>query len=110
MKREDALAALASEAPADRRTAARYLQFWAVPADIPLLREAQGRESVGWVSRAIEAALRRLGDRGSLAVELDDPIDAEIESSADAAAVARARVAKMVVHELEPIVGAVEYY
>jgi len=101
---------LSDPAPAERLNAARYLQFWALPSDIPALRSAIAQESVGWVRRALEAALQRLGDRSVLTVDLEDlsqPLD---ESTADLAAIARSRVASIVVHELEPIVGAIEYY
>lgn len=110
MTRDEALASLSSGVPSDRLTAARFLQFWAVPADIPTLRETIARESVGWVRRALEAALQRLGDKRNVSVDLDELAQDELESSADLAAIARARIARTVVHELEPIVGAVQYY
>jgi len=110
MTREEALAALVNKVPAERLTAARYLQLWAVPADIPVLRETIARESVGWVRRALEAALGRLGDTRTVTVDLDDMAQDVFESNADLAAMARARIARTVVHELEPIVGAVAYY
>lgn len=110
MTRDDALQALTSDTPAERLEAARYLQFWALPGDIPALRAAIARESVGWVTRALDSALLRLGDKQSVTVDLESLRKDELEISDDLAAVARARVARTVVHELEPIVGLIEYY
>jgi signal transduction histidine kinase len=110
MTREEALEALTRAAPAERLVAARYLQFWAVAGDIPELRTAIAKEPVGWVRRALEAALQRLGDKRSQTVDLDDISQNEGESTADLAALARARIARTVVHELEPIAGAIAYY
>lgn len=110
INRDDALIGLASEVPAERLAAARYLQFWAVPADIPALRAAIQRESVSWVRRALESGLLRLGDQNSRSVDLEALVQNEAEQSADAAALARARIARTVVHELEPIAGAIRYY
>lgn len=110
MNRADALHALSSDAPAERLEAARILQFWALPVDVPDLRAAIARESVGWVRRALESALARLGDQRSVTVDLEDLRKDDRAISDDLAAVARARVARTVVHELEPIVGLIEYY
>lgn len=110
MNRESALHALSAAVPADRLEAARYLQFWAVPADIPELRTALQREPVGWVRSALEATLRRLGDATTRVVDLDDLVQDEADSANDLVAIARAKMARTVVHELEPIAGAIEYY
>lgn len=110
MTREQALTSLLSAVPSERLSAARYLQFWALPGDIPVLRDAIAKESVGWVRRALESALQRLGDKQIVTVDLDQLRQEDSETSADVAAIARARVARTVVHELEPIVGVIEYY
>lgn len=110
MNRDEALVALSSAAPAERLAGARYLQFWAIPADIPSLREAINKETVGWVSRSLESALLRLGDKRTLTVDLDELSKDEGEATEDAAALARARIARTVVHELDPIAGAIAYY
>lgn len=107
---DTALAGLSSEVPAERLEAARYLQFWAVPGDIPALRTAIQRESVAWVRRALEAGLSRLGDVSTTRVDLNRLVQDEAAQSADAEALGRARIARSVVHEVEPIVGLIELY
>lgn len=110
MNRTEAISRLRSDVPADRLEAARYLQFWALPSDIPTLRSALSRESVRWIRRSIESALARLGDRSELEINLDQYIQDEKELSRDASSMARGHFAKMLVHELEPIVGTLQYY
>lgn len=110
MTREEALLALASEVAAERLEAARCLQFWAVPADIPALRAAAQQETVAWIGRALALALTRLGDRKVVRVESTDFAQSDGEVSRDVQAVARSRIARTLVHELEPLVGAVQYY
>jgi signal transduction histidine kinase len=110
MNTADAIEQLNSTDSARRLEAARYLQFWATPADISDLRAALQRESVVWVRRALEQGLRRLGDERTHRIDLDDLRQNEEESTADVAALARARIARTLVHELEPIVGVVDYY
>lgn len=110
MNHDEALAAMSSDVPAERLEAARYLQFWAVPADIPRLRAFLQVESVGWISRSLQSALARLGDAAEQEIDLDDYLQDDGTQTQEASAVARARIARTVVHELEPIVGAIQYY
>jgi signal transduction histidine kinase len=110
MNRADALIRLTSEVPADRLEAARYLQFWALPGDIPTLRSALARESVGWIRRAIRSALSRLGDRAESEIDLENYLQDESEQSREASSLARGHMARTLVHELEPIVGTMQYY
>ncbi|SMD06669.1 sensor histidine kinase [Lentzea albidocapillata] len=109
MDHSDALRALSSDAPSERLEAARYLQFWAVPTDIAILRTRLQVEPVGWVRRAIEDALLRLGDTAAHKVDLQDYID-ESGDNPDEAAKARVRITQTVVHELSPIVSAIDYF
>ena len=110
MNRDEALKAMSSDVPAERLEAARYLQFWAVPADIPRLRVFLQAESVGWISRSLQSALARLGDAPEQEIDLDDYLQDDGAQSQEVSAIARARIARTVVHELEPIVGAIQYY
>lgn len=110
MDREDALTKLHSDVPSERLAAARFLQFWALPGDIPALRQAIGVESVSWIRRSIASGLARLGDRSEQEIDLDDYLQDSGELSTEAASIARARMARMLVHELEPVVGTMQYY
>jgi signal transduction histidine kinase len=110
MNRDEALKAMSSDVPAERLEAARYLQFWAVPTDIPRLRVFLQTESVGWISRSLQSALSRLGDAPEQEIDLDDYLQDDGAQSQEVSALARARIARTVVHELEPILGAIQYY
>jgi C4-dicarboxylate-specific signal transduction histidine kinase len=109
MDHADALRALQSEVPSERLEAARYLQFWAMPTDIARLRATIQRESVGWVRRALEGALTRLGDDTNQRVNFDE-LAAENYDEIDAGGVARTRIARTVVHELGPIAATIDYF
>ncbi|XAS76046.1 HAMP domain-containing sensor histidine kinase [Dermatophilaceae bacterium Sec6.4] len=110
MNRDEALNAMSSDVPAERLESARYLQFWAIPADIPQLRSFLQAESVGWISRSLKSALARLGDAPEQEIDLEDYLQDDGTQSQEVSALARARIARTVVHELEPIVGAIQYY
>jgi signal transduction histidine kinase len=109
VNREVALQQLASLVPAERLEAARYLQFWAVASDIPELRTHLSGESVEWIRRALQSTLARLGDVAEATIELDDPL-IESDQALEIGAKERARAARTVVHELEPIVGSIQYF
>ncbi|ROP38641.1 sensor histidine kinase [Saccharothrix texasensis] len=109
MDHPKALEALSSAVPSERLEAARFLQFWAVPADISVLRTRLQVEPVGWVRRAIEDALLRLGDAPEQHANLDD-FTANKDGSVDESARARVKITRTVVHELSPIAAAIEYF
>jgi signal transduction histidine kinase len=112
MNRDEALSALESHSHHDRLQGARALSTQAMPADLPSLRAAISRESVEWVRKALEDAERHaLRSRAVPAIlePVESPDQAYGPLDSDTIAdQARSEIARIVVHELEPLIGLAE--
>jgi signal transduction histidine kinase len=99
---------LRSEVPTERLEAARYFAAHALPAHGDELREALARENVHWIRAALKRALARLSpdspaDQAAPSLDRDDIPErfaAQLYSDALEAA------ASQLIHEVEPLLGA----
>lgn len=105
MKLEEARLGLSSRSTDVRLAAARYLSTHAAPDDAAVLRSALVAETVPWVRRALELALKRA--TASAMLELDS-LDNEALAGLDTSQIyakACEEVAGSIVHEFSPLVG-----
>ncbi|MFC5286869.1 sensor histidine kinase [Actinokineospora guangxiensis] len=110
MNRDSAFVRLASGVPSERLEAARYLQFWAVPADIPELRSAISAEPIQWIRGALESALARLGDESSHKIATTTgPLTISGPKVIEAEPLTRANIARALVHELGTSIASIYY-
>lgn len=104
---ENAYRQLRSDEPTERLVAARYFAAHATAEHERYLREALAQENVPWIRAALKRALARLSPH----VETTSPplLDAEDAPSRFAAQVyadALEEAASQLIHEVEPILGA----
>lgn len=104
--REDSLELLHSDSMSDRLAGARHLAVAARPSDIPVLRQAQARESDWWVQRALERALDRA--RSGSPGDTSAVREVETEVASDLRAEAIQEVTSMLLHELHHLVGMID--
>lgn len=106
MDRESALAGLGSTSLHERLRAARVLASLATATDLQALHKARAREGAAPVQRLLASAIRRVQH------DIDDAKVDEVESlppplMRQVQAKAVLEVARTVLHEIEPIVGAI---
>jgi signal transduction histidine kinase len=107
MKRDEALALLASPNPRKRLEAARFLERVASAQDADVLRTARQGETVAWIRDSLTRALNLAAAGGVVAVEPATTGPANVEEELDSVyATAIRDIADQLVHELAPLVGA----
>ena len=96
---------LASPNPRERLEAARYLAEHALPRHGALIEQALGSEGVAWVAGALKRALLRARPQRQ-SVVADDRAELSPEHTAQIYSEALETTAKQIIHEIEPILGA----
>lgn len=111
MNRETALTAVQSPSIEDRLTAARVLAREARIKDLPFLKDLEKSETVPWIKHALAKAVRRLEghETDNFASEILQK-DTEYEQIDETRDHAIEATTKMLTHELEPVLGIVEFY
>lgn len=96
---------LGSADPRERLSAARHLAENADAVKIELIEGALAVETVGWVTSALKRALQRARPMDS-AAERTDRSELSAEQTAQIYSEALETTAKQIIHEIEPILGA----
>ncbi len=97
---------LESRDPRDRLEAARYLAEHADNKQIVLIEKALAVEPVAWVSSALKRALQRARPDGD-GLRMQERIDLSPDQTAQIYSDALEATAKQIIHEIEPILGAI---
>ncbi|MDR6623859.1 ATP-binding protein [Caulobacter segnis] len=107
MTRDEAIAALSSDATEVRLRAARFFSFEANAEDGTRLKAALRKETVPWIKRALQSAVTRADQPPGPVAPTDRPA-AETLEGLDAQQIyakAAEEVADSLIHELAPVVG-----
>lgn len=96
---------LASSDPRERLEAARHLAEHAQPKQIQLIESALATETVMWVASALKRALQRVRPTMNLPIVQERP-DLSPDQTAQIYSEALETTAKQIIHEIEPILGA----
>ncbi len=111
MDRDEAMRLLAEGNPRERLEAARYLSKGASPGDVDRLAHAFRDEDSAWTKAALQEALdfakARASPSNDLVASEDEATDV---GEGDAFAQAIQEISDRMVHELEPLLGAIRYY
>lgn len=105
MDRSEALANLKSSDSHIRLKAARYLIHHAVPEDERAIRSALATENVTWIYRALSDALKSLG-QATEHVKITPDSEEEDYLLDQVNAIAVEHTSRILLHEFEPILGA----
>lgn len=100
---------LGAENPTERLAAARYLAVHATQEHEQQLREALARENIHWIRVALKRALGRISPEPEFPVPSTQPLDSDDVPARFAAqlyAAALEEAAAQLIHEIEPILGA----
>ncbi|ATG35468.1 nitrogen regulation protein NtrY [Phaeobacter piscinae] len=98
-----------SSLASERLEAARFFSQYATKSDLPMLRAALAREKVTWISNALRRSIFRLtpeNDNQDNAVESPKKREAAEDLPDQILAEAIETTTKQVLHEIEPLVGA----
>lgn len=96
---------LASTDPRERLDAARHLAEHAQAKQAALIERALAVETVAWVASALKRALQRARPSETQQVPLNRP-DLSLDQTAEIYSEALETTAKQIIHEIEPILGA----
>lgn len=96
---------LGSSDPRERLEAARNLAEHAQPKQLQLIESALATETVTWVVRALERALQRARPTVNLPIVQERP-ELSPDQTAQIFSEALETTAKQIIHEIEPILGA----
>lgn len=96
---------LASSDPRERLEAARHLAEHAQAKQAPLIEQALALETVAWVASALKRALQRAKPTQAQQKSLERP-DLPLDQTAEIYSEALETTAKQIIHEIEPILGA----
>lgn len=96
---------LGSADPRERLDAARHLAEHADAKQIGLIEGALAVETVAWVTSALKRALQRARPSGGVAPSLER-VELSAEQTAQIYSDALETTAKQIIHEIEPILGA----
>jgi signal transduction histidine kinase len=96
---------LASSDPRERLEAARHLAEHADARQIQLIESALAVETVAWVKSALKRALQRTRPSGDIPVAQERP-ELTPDQTAQIYSDALETTAKQIIHEIEPILGA----
>jgi signal transduction histidine kinase len=107
MTRDDAFAALSSDATEDRLRGARFFSRNAVMEDVLQIKATLRRETVPWVRRALQSAIARAEQDQTPSVPVDGTTNDQLEGldARQIYAKAAEEVANSLIHELAPVVG-----
>lgn len=110
MDRNEAIAALESASQDVRLQAARYFFNHATASDKDLLNRFLLRESVPWIKRAIETALRRVEHTVEQKKAIEEPLNERVSEQALQSIRADAvdEVTRTIIHEFGPLVGSLK--
>ncbi len=89
----------------DRLTAARHLAEHASPEEIPQIEKALATETVTWVASALKRALQRARPTGDTLL-VQEQLELPADQTAQIYSNALETTAKQIIHEVEPILGA----
>jgi len=107
MTRDEANAALVSDATEVRLRAARFFSRSASAEDSPQINTALKKETVPWIRRALQSALTRAGQAPGPVLTSDLPTGDALDGldAQQIYAKAAEEVADSLIHELAPVVG-----
>lgn len=96
---------LRSQDPRERLEAARYLAEHAQPKQVEMIEQALAVESVAWISSALKRALQRGRPEEQSSARAERP-DIAPDQTAEIYSEALETTAKQIIHEIDPILGA----